>query len=57
MFDEVGNPLNRFGLQGTLDRLRLYYRQENVLSIEYGAEQGTRMTLLIPRDGAQGDPA
>ena len=57
VFDEIGNPLNRFGLQGTLDRLRLYYRQENVLSIEYGAEVGTRMTLLIPRDGAQGDPA
>jgi two-component system sensor histidine kinase YesM len=54
VFNEAGDPLDRFGLQGTLDRLRLYYKQDHVLSIEYGVIRGTRMTLMIPRQRENG---
>ncbi|MDD3214236.1 MAG: histidine kinase, partial [Eubacteriales bacterium] len=49
VFDESATLADRFGLQGTIDRLRLFYQQDHVLSIEYGVAAGTRMTLLIPR--------
>ena len=49
VFDPRNDPLNRFGLQGTIDRLRLFYRQERVLSIECGVDKGTRMTITIPK--------
>ncbi len=54
VFNEAGDPMDRFGLQGTLDRLRLFYKQDHVLSIEYGVARGTRMTLMIPRQRENG---
>ena len=54
VFDTAGNPMDRFGLQGTIDRLRLFYRQDHVLSIEYGVTCGSRMTILLRRNSVTG---
>ena len=54
VFDDAGDPQNSFGLRGTLDRLRFFYKQDHVLSIEYGVEHGTKMTLLIPLKTSNG---
>jgi two-component system sensor histidine kinase YesM len=39
---------NSFGLVGTLERLRLYYSNEDVLSIKSKVGQGTKVIIKIP---------
>ena len=43
-----GELQHSFGLRGTVDRLRLFYRREDVFSVESAKDGGTIMTIMIP---------
>ena len=50
---EIMNPLHEkdrssFGLQGTIERLRIFYGREDIFKIESAAGEGTVITISIP---------
>lgn len=44
---------SRFGLRGTIDRLRLYYGESQPVAIERMPERGTRITITIRKKGGE----
>ena len=44
-------PSKSFGIWGTVQRLRLYYGEEDIVSIESRRGEGTRVLISIPAEG------
>lgn len=47
--EEISAQSKSFGLRGTLERLRIFYGDENCFKIESEPEKGTKVSLMIPR--------
>ena len=44
------SPEKRFGLFGTIQRIQLYYQQENLVQIDSEVGKGTVITVRIPKE-------
>lgn len=47
--EKINMQSKSFGLRGTLERLRIFYGDENCFKIESGVGKGTKVTLIIPK--------
>lgn len=47
--EEISAQCKSFGLRGTLERVRIFYGDENCFKIESEPEKGTKVSLMIPR--------
>lgn len=49
LYRKEDSPEKRFGLFGTIQRIRLYYQQEDLVQIESEVGKGTVITVKIPK--------
>lgn len=53
--DNTGATDTSFGLKGTIERLSIFYGNEDCFQIESDVGRGTRITILIPVDNGNGE--
>ena len=50
LYHTEDSPEKRFGLFGTIQRIQLYYQQENLVQIDSEVGKGTVITVRIPKE-------
>ncbi len=53
--DSTDTGVLSFGLRGTIERLRIFYSSDDCFSIESVIGSGTKITILIPVNGENGE--